>query len=107
MYNKKRKVSLIKLGDVIMGKLKDFINVFLNPEKEVTSLEEAIKESNINPKDAKLLLATAGGIKWTGYGEKEDIKTELKEKFGSKVNKQKTQNIDSKTKSRNKAEKER
>lgn len=90
-----------------MGKLKDFINVFLNPEKEVASLEEAIKESNINPKDAKLLLATAGGVKWTGYGEKEDIKSELKEKYGSKVNRQNSQNIESKIKNRNEEEKER
>ncbi len=89
-----------------MGKIRDFFNVWLNPQSEENTLEEAIKKYHIAPEAAQQLLKTANGIAWTGYDEKEDIKKGLKRvlKSEEKENFQSKGNI---TKNRDNQEKER
>ena len=63
-----------------MGKIKEYLKMWLKPAMQNESLEEAISMSNLSSQDAKLLLETANGIKWTGYSEKEERKTKVNRK---------------------------
>ena len=67
-----------------MGMFRDFLNVWLNPKKQTScSLEDAIKKYNIPPKAAEQLLKTANGIAWTGYEEKEEMKSRINKQYKS------------------------
>lgn len=66
----------------IINKVKDFLDIWLDPEKETYSIEEECKKYHISPESAQLLLMTYNGLPWTGYSEKEKVETKKKTNKG-------------------------
>jgi hypothetical protein len=68
----------------MMEKVKDYINIWLNPKKEEYSLEEALNKYPLDPEATKALLETANGIAWEGYAEEVDSNSNMRRRISPK-----------------------
>lgn len=91
-----------------MGRIKELINSFIQPNKQNKSFKTLLAESGITGEEAAMLINTMEGpISWTGYSEKEensqnkkrisrDAKIKSNEIIKAKTTEQKYQNNEEK-----------